>query len=76
MIRILAIATLALTLAACETSEQKQAKWVGYCSTHGFTADQCGVLYSLRKDIADDKASAEDAGLITGIAIGGSSGSK
>ncbi len=63
---------LPLLLAGCKTEEEKKSEWIAFCTQGDFTAKQCNVLYSMKKDASDDAA---NNAAMTGMAIGMSVGS-
>ena len=75
MKRLLALSLLALTLAGCESEEEKRAKWQAFCTANDFTPKQCSVLYALKQSSDEATASANTAAGLAGVSMGLAAGS-
>lgn len=72
MKRLLLILPLVLT--ACQSSEERKAEYMAFCTTHEFSQAQCEVLY-LNKQASDAASSqAAFASGMSSAAIGISAG--
>jgi len=75
MRRVAIILTCALCLTACESEEEKLAKWQSFCTAHEFTEKQCQVLYVLKQGNEEAKVAANSAAITSGAAMGFAIGS-
>lgn len=73
--KTLAAISLLFLLCACESAEEKRAKWIAWCVQSEFSEKQCGVLYALKESSDEAQAQAQNAAAMNGLAIGLAAGS-
>lgn len=74
MKRLLILIPLLLT--ACESEEEKKAKYMAFCTGSEFSAKQCEVLYMNFTASIEAKNEASSAAIMGGLALGMSAGRK
>lgn len=74
MIRLLAVAIVALALAGCQSEAERRAEFNVSCKDHQFTPKQCDMLYDIAKSSSDASSAAANSAAMSGVAMGLSAG--